>query len=192
MEPCPSPASPFCHSPVSVSLDNHGCRRLSTTPPPKCLVAQGAGAAGPVLLVCRQWDPLGLARRLPSRGAGAWHCVPLLPWRVQCSGRVCAALVAGPGGWGRCRFPRPSRAPSPSPALPAVSVAGRPIGCPFSAPAGTPFHAVCAFRRLGPVAPQVRPACPLCVCVCAPAPAASAPSPPPRVGVARAPRVVLG
>ena len=33
-EPCPSPASPFRHSLVSVSLSNRGCARSPTTPPP--------------------------------------------------------------------------------------------------------------------------------------------------------------
>ena len=50
------------------------------------------------------------------------------------------------------------------------------------------FHAVCAFRGLGPVALPVSPSCPLCVCALTlsrpPRP------PPPRVGVARAPRAV--
>ena len=59
------------------------------------MVARGTGAAGPVLLACRQWDPLGLARWLPSLGVGAWRCAPLLPWRVQCPVCVCAALAAG-------------------------------------------------------------------------------------------------
>ena len=65
--------------------------------PPLCVVARGAGAAGPVLLACRQWEPLGLARRLPSLGVGAWRCAPLLPWRAQCLVCVCAALSAGSG-----------------------------------------------------------------------------------------------
>ena len=78
------------------------------------MVARGAGAAGPVLLACRQWDPLGLARRLLSLGVGAWRSAPLLPWRVQCPVRVCAALAAGLGGSGRylvlclSRFPHPA------------------------------------------------------------------------------------
>ena len=54
-----------------------------------------------MLLACRQWDPLGLAQRLPSLGVGAWRCAPLLPWRVQCPVRVCAALAAGSRGLGR-------------------------------------------------------------------------------------------
>ena len=65
------------------------------------MVARGAGAAGPVLLACRQWDPFGLVRALPSLGVGAWHCAPLLPWRVQCPVCLCAALAAGSGGSGR-------------------------------------------------------------------------------------------
>ena len=64
------------------------------------MVARGAGAAGPVLLACRQWDPLWLARRLPSLGVGAWRCAPLLPWRAQCPVCVCAALASGSGGFG--------------------------------------------------------------------------------------------
>ena len=39
-----------------------------------------------------------------------------------------------------------------------------PSRCPVSSPAGTPFHVVCAFHRPGPVASQVRAACPLRVC----------------------------
>ena len=35
----------------------------------------------------------GLARRLPSRRAGANHCLLLLPWPVQCPCRVCLALA---------------------------------------------------------------------------------------------------
>ena len=48
------------------------------------MVARGAGAAGPVLLACRPWDPLGLALWLPVLEVGAWRSAPLLPWRVQC------------------------------------------------------------------------------------------------------------
>ena len=40
-------------------------------------------------------------------------------------------------------------------------------GCPVFLPAGTPFHAVCALRRLRPVALQVRTACPLRLCALA-------------------------
>ena len=168
-EPCPSPASPFCHPPVSASLSNHGYRRLPTTPPPQCLAAGGAGAAGPVLLACRQWDPLEMGLRLPSCQAGEWHCVPLLPWLVQCPGRVCAALVAASGvGAGAG-----SRVPLLPPPLPLHSSRSVwrvvPSGCPVSSPAGTPFHAACAFpgsvRLLFNSAPRA-----LCVCVRPPPP----------------------
>ena len=91
------------------------------------MVARGAGAAGPVLLACRQWDPRGLARRLPSLGAGAWRYAPLLPWRVQCPGRVCAALAAGSGGLGPVPGVVSSLFPPARPAFPALCVAGRPV-----------------------------------------------------------------
>ena len=119
-----------------------------------------------VLLACHQWDPRGLARRLPSRGAGAWRGEPLLPWRVQCPGPVCAALAAASGGWGRCRVSRVSCFPRPAPRSPRCVWRVLPSGYPLSSIIGTPFHAVCAFFRLGLVALLVFPACPLCVCVC--------------------------
>ena len=37
-------------------------------------------------------------QRLPSSGAGAWRCAPLLPWRVQCPTGFCRAIAAGQGG----------------------------------------------------------------------------------------------
>ena len=131
------------------------------------MVARGAGAAGPVLLACRQWDPLGLARRLPSLGVRAWRSAPLLPWRVQCPVRVCAALAAGSGGSGRCPVLCLSRFPLPAPRVPRCVWRSVPSGCPLPSLAGTPFHAVCAFRELGPVALLVVPACPLRVCALA-------------------------
>ena len=128
------------------------------------MVPRGAGAAGPVLLACRQWDPLGLARRLPSLGVGAWRSVPLLPWRVQCPVCVCAALVAGSGGSGRYLVWCLSRFPLPAPRVPRCVWQTVLSGCPLPSLAGTPFHAVCAFRKLCPVALLVVPACPLRVC----------------------------
>ena len=151
------------------------------------MVAWGAGAAGPVLVACPQWDPLGLARRLPSLGVGAWRCAPLLPWRVQCPVCVCAALAAGSGGSGRylasCLF----RFPLPAPRVPRCVWRAVPSGCPLPSLAGTPFHAVCAFRALGPVALPVVPACPFRVCALA---LSRCPLPPALGGVARASRVV--
>ena len=131
------------------------------------MVARGAGAAGPVLLACRQWDPLGLARRLPSLGVGAWRSAPLLPWRVECPVRVCAALAAGSGGSGRYLVLCLSRFPLPAPRVPRCVWRAVPSGCPLSSLAGTPFHAVFAFRELGLVALLVDPVYPLRVCALA-------------------------
>ena len=152
------------------------------------MVARGAGAAGPVLLACHQWDPLGLARRLPSLGVGAWRCAPLLPWRVQCPVCVCAALAAGSGGSGRYLVLCLSRFPLPAPLVPRCVWRAVLSGCPLPSLAGTPFHAVCAFRKLGPIALLVVPACPLRVCALA---LARHPPPPPLGGVACASRAVL-
>ena len=151
------------------------------------MVARGASAAGPVLLACHQWDPLGLARRLPSLGVGAWRCAPLLPWRVQCPVCVCAALAAGSGNWGRYLVLCLSRFPLPAPRFPRCVWRAVLSGCPLPSLAGTPFHAVCAFRALGPVAFLVVPACPLRVCALA---LPRRPLPPLLGGVACAPRAV--
>ena len=108
---------------------------------------------------------------------------------MQCPGRLCAALAAGSGASGRCLVSCPPRFPLP--ALCVLRCVWRPArsGCPLPSLAGTPFHAVCAFRGLGPVALLVFPACPLCVCALA-LPRRPRPPPPPLVGVARAPRAV--
>ena len=131
--------------------------------------------------------PLGLARRLPSLGVGAWRCAPLLPWPVQCPVRVCAALAAGSGGSGRYLVLCLSRSPHPAPRVPRCVWRAVPSRCPLPSLAGTPFHAVCAFRVLGPVALLVVPACPLRVCALA---LPRRPLPPPLGGVACAPRAV--
>ena len=117
-----------------------------------------------MLLAFRQWYPLGLARRLPSLGAGAWRSAPLLPWQVQCHVRVCAALAAGSGGSGRYLVSCLSRFPLSAPRVPRCLWRAVPSGCPLPSLAGTPFHAVCAFRELDPVALLVVPTCPLRVC----------------------------
>ena len=112
------------------------------------MVARGAGAAGPVLLACRQWDPLGLAWRLPSLGVGAWRSAPLLLWRVQCPVRVCAALAAGSWGSGRYLVLCLSCFPLPDPRVPRCVWRAVQSGSPLPSLAGTPFHAVCAFREI--------------------------------------------
>ena len=110
---------------------------------------------------------LRLARRLPCLGAGAWRSAPLLPWRVQCPVRVCAALAARSGGSGRYLVLCLSRFPLPAPRVPRCVWRAVPSGCPLPSLAGTRFHAVCAFREVGPVALLVVPACPLRVCALA-------------------------
>ena len=142
---------------------------------------------GPVLLACLQWDPLGLARRLPSLGVRAWRSAPLLPWRVQCPVRVCAALAAGSGGSGRNLVLCLSRFPHPAPRVPRCVSRAVPSRCPLPSLARTPFHAVCVSPVLGPVALLVVPACPLRVCALA---LPRCPLRPPLGGVACAPRAV--
>ena len=151
------------------------------------MVARDAGAAGPVLLACRQWDPLGLARRLPSLGVGAWRCAPLLPWQVQCPVCVCAALAAGSGGSGRYLVLCLSRFPLPAPPVPRCVWRAVPSRCPLPSLAGTPLHAVCAFRALGLFALPVVPVCPFHVCALA---LPRRPLPPLLGGVACTPRAV--
>ena len=131
------------------------------------MVARGAGAAGPVLLACRQWDPLGLARRLPCLGVVAWRSAPLLPWRVRCPVRVCVALASGSGSSGRYLVLCLSCFPLPASRVPRCMWQAVPSGCPLPSLAGTPFNAVFAFRELGLVALLVVPACPLRVCALA-------------------------
>ena len=115
--------------------------------------------------------------------------------RHYCLGR-CSALVvcvrrSRPvrGGWGRCRVLCLPCFPLPAPRFLLCVWRAVPSGCPLSSLAGTPFHAVCAFRGLGPVALLVFPACPSCVCALALS-RRPRPPPPPWVGVARAPRAV--
>ena len=151
------------------------------------MVARGAGAAGPVLLACRQWDPLGLARRLPSLGVGAWRSAPLLPWRLQCPVCVCAALAAGSGGFRPAPGVVSLSFPPPRPACSALRVAGSPVRV---SPTPARWYAI----PCGLCVPRARSGCPSgsprvsLLCVCARALAVSAP--PPLGGVARASRVV--
>ena len=114
-------------------------------------------------------------------------CAPLLPWRVQCPVCVCAALAAGSGGSGRYLVLCLSLFPLPAPRVQRCVWRAVPSGCPLPSLAGTPFHVVCAFRALGPVALLVVPACPFRVCALA---LSRCPPPAPLGGVACAPRVV--
>ena len=110
------------------------------------------------------------------RGAVRYYCLG------GCSALFLCARRSRPvqGGWGRCQVMCPLPFPLPAPRYPRCVSRAVPSGCPLSSLAATPFHAVCAFRGLGPVAFLDFFACPLCV---------RAPAPP-WVGVARAPRAV--
>ena len=83
----------------------------------------------------------------------------------RCSALVVCARRSRPvrGGWGRCRALCLPRLPLPTPRFPRCVWRAVLSGFPLSSLAGTPFHAVCVFRGLGPVALLVFPACPLCV-----------------------------
>ena len=168
---------PFSPLPGQCVNSQPWLRALTHRVAPQCVAARGAGAAGPVLLACRQWDPRGLARRLPSPGAGAWRYAPLLPWQVQRPGRVCAALAAGSGGLGLVPGVVSSLFPPARPAFPALCVAGRPVWVSLIL---ARWYAI----PCGLCVPRARSGCPSgfprvsFVCVCAPALAASAPPPP--------------
>ena len=86
---------------------------------------------------------------------------------MQCPVCVCAALAAGSGGSGRYLVLCLSRFPLLAPRFPRCVWRAVLSGCPLPSLAGTPFHAVCAFRALNPVALLVVPACPLRVCALA-------------------------
>ena len=91
------------------------------------------------------------------------------------------------GGSGRYLVLCLSRFPLPAPRVPRCVWRAVPPRCPLPSLAGTPFHAVCAFRALGPVALLVVPACPFPVCALA---LPRRPLPPLLGGVACAPPAV--
>ena len=108
--------------------------------------------------------------------AGAWRYAPLLPWQMQCPGRVCAALAAGSGGLGPVPGVMSSLLPPARPAFPALCVAGRPVWVSLIlARWYTTLRGLCV--------PRARSGCPSgfprvsFVCVCARALGASAPPP---------------
>ena len=93
------------------------------------------------------------------RGAMRHYCLGGCSALVVCVRRLRPVR----GGWGRCRVLCLPRFPLPAQCFLRCVWRAVPSGCPLSSLAGTPFHAVCAFRGLGPVALLVFPACPLCV-----------------------------
>ena len=103
--------------------------------------------------------------------------------------RLCVRGARGQfgGGSGRYLVLCLSCFPLPAPRVPRCVWRAVPSGCPLPSLAGTPFHAVCAFRALGSVALTVVPARPFRVCALA---LSRCPLPPPLGGVARASRVV--
>ena len=161
-------AYPLRHPPITWSPG-------APVPPGLCywLVASGTplGWTGG----CLAWE-LG-------RGAVRHYCLG------GCSAPSVCARRSGPvrGGSGRFLVLCLSRFPLPAPRVPRCVWRAVPSGCPLPLLAGAPFHAVCAFRVLGPVALLVVPACPLRVCALA---LPRRPLPPPLGGVACAPRAV--
>ena len=151
------------------------------------MVARGAGAAGPVLLACRQWDPLGLARRLPSLGVGACRSAP----NTALAGAVPCPCVRGArgrlGGFGPVPGVVSLPFPPSRPACPPLRVAGRPIRVSLTLARWYAIPRGLCVPRARSGCPSGSPRVPF-ACVCARAPAASAP--PPLGGVACAPRAV--
>ena len=157
--------------------------------PPNAWSPRVPALPGPCYWLVASGTPLGwhggcLAAAL-VRGAVRYYCLG------GCSALLVCARRSRPvqGGWGRCQVVCLLRFPLLAPRFPRCVWRAVPSRCPVSSLAGTPFHAVCAFRGLGPVALLVFPACPLCVCALALS--RRPPPPPPWVGVARAPRAVL-
>ena len=101
------------------------------------------------------------------RGWGVAQCAT-----TALAGAVPRPCVRGARGWfkggsGRYLVLWSSRFPLPAPRVPRCVWGAVPSGSPLPSLAGTPCHAVCAFRELGPVALLVVPACPLDVCALA-------------------------
>ena len=155
--------------------------------PPNAWSPGAPAPPGPCYWLVASGTPLGWRRGCLAFGVGAWRSAPLLPWRVQCPVRVCAALAAGSAGSGRYQVLCLSRFPHPTPRVPRCVWRAVPSGCPLSSLAGTPFRAVCAFCEIGLVALLVVPACPLRLCALV---LPRRPLPPPLGGVACAPRAV--
>ena len=97
------------------------------------------------------------------RGSAGHYCLGGCSALFVCARRSRQVLEA----WGGRRAFCFLRFPSPAPHSLRWVWRVVPSGCPLPSPAGTPFHAVCAFHGLGPVALLVFPACPLRVCALA-------------------------
>ena len=125
--------------------------------PPNAWSPGGPAPLGPCYWLVANGTPMGwrggcLGAELVRSTVGAvpWLCVRGA--RGRSGGRSLCRLLRLPSG-----PPLPSRSSRCVLLVPASQ-------CRFTLPAGTPFHAVCAFRGHGRVALRVRAACPLCVC----------------------------
>ena len=130
-------------------------------PPSRCywLVASGTPMGWRV-----GWLAAGLVRT-----TACYYCVGGCSPLVVCARRSRQVWGVGNGAGSRSSLPsRPSRC-----VLRVV-----PSRCPFPSPAGTPFHAVCVFRGLSPIALWVRAAFPFGVGALV-LPQHAHPSPPP-------------
>ena len=183
------PRLPLLATPWSV---HHLAAVAASAYPPRCppnVWSPGALAPpGPCYWLVASGTPFGW--RGGCRAAGLVHGAVRHYCLGGCSALVLCAQRLRPvrGDWGWCRVLCLPSFCLPAPRSPRCLWPAVPSGCPLSSLAGTPFHAVCAFCGLGPVALLVFPACPLCVlalalprCLC---------PPPPEVGVARAPCAV--
>ena len=166
-----SPVPPrLLHFPSPRSVHQFGALAAGGYPPCRPPNAWSPGVPalpGPCYWLVASGTPVGwrlgcLALGL-LRGAVRHYCLG------GCSALVVCARRSRPvrGGWGRCRVLCLPRFPLPAPRFLRCVWRAVPSGCPLSSLAGTPFHAVCALRGLGPVALLVFPACPLCVCALA-------------------------
>ena len=138
-----------------------------TRRPPHAWSSGVLAPPGPSYLAVASQTPVGWRGGCPAVGlvcgAVRHYCL-----------RGCTALVVCVrrpqpvrGGWGRCRVLCLPRFPLPAPRFLRCVWRAVLSGCPLSSLAGTPFHAVCAFCGLGPVALLVFPGCPLRVCALA-------------------------
>ena len=122
---------------------------------------------GPCYWLVASGTPVGWRGGCPAVGlvcgAVRHYCLGGCSALVVCARRSRPVL----GDWGRCRVFCLPRFPLLAPRFVRCVWRAVPSGCPLSLLAGTPFHAVCAFHGLGPVALLVFPACPLCVCALA-------------------------
>ena len=133
--------------------------------PPNAWSPRVPAPPGPCYLLVASGTPVGWRRGCLAvglvHGAVRHYCLGGCSAPVVCSRRSRPVR----GGWGRCRALCLPRFPLPASRFPRCVWRAVPSGCPLSSLAGTPLHAVRAFRGLGPVALLAFPACPLCVCV---------------------------